>query len=133
MFARIRTAPALFSVALVVLATACGGGASPPSPQPAFEGNLNEVLEITVINQQLDDARIWLRYDGQRVRLGDVRGNATATFHHPMTRITVVRMEFDLTLGRNCVSADRSLGPGDRIDVTIPTNLNMMPAVCRGM
>lgn len=112
-----------------VMVAGCGGAAA--TPPPAFEGDTSQALTIRVENQQLDEARIWLRVDGQRVRLGDVRANANETFHHPMTRITEVHMEFDLTLGRHCVTEARSLGPGDYIEATIPVNLQMMRAVCR--
>ena len=66
-----------------------------------------------------------------RERLGTVRAFSSETFHVPMQRIAEVHMEFDLTLGAHCVTQSISLGPGDDISVTIPTNLDMMAAVCR--
>jgi hypothetical protein len=48
-----------------------------------------------------------------------------------MTQVSMVHMEFNLTLGAHCITRDVSLGPGDDVKVTIPTNLAMMAAVCR--
>ena len=41
-----------------------------------------------------------------------------------------VSMVFTLALGARCVTRDLVLGPGDRIDVEIPVNLDFMEAVC---
>ena len=119
------------TLAFALLATGCGGGGATSTPEPAFEGDLSQVLTITIRNQQLNDARVFLLIDSQRTRLGTVMGNRQETFHVPMTHISRVHMEFDLTLGEHCVTTDVSLGPGDDVDVTIPSNLNMMAAVCR--
>jgi len=123
----VRTLLCTLSVAL--LAGGCGGSASPPAP--AAPVDLSTVLTITVRNDQLDEATVWLWIDGRRQRLGSVRGTLNETFYHPMTRVSQVHMEFDLTLGEHCVTRDVSLGPGDNIEARIPTNLNMMAAVCR--
>jgi len=104
---------------------------APSAPRPAFSGNLAEVLEITVRNQQLDEARVWLWVDGQRERLGSVRGNTNETFFFPMDGIRTVHMEFDLVLGAHCVTTNVSLGPGDEIEATIPSILSTMVARCR--
>lgn len=114
----------------VVLTVGCGPGV-PSAPRPAFDGNLDEVLEIKVANHQLDEARVWLWVDGQRERLGSVRGSSSETFFFPMDGIRTVHMEFDLTLGAHCVTTNVSLGPGDQIDATIPSILTTMLAVCR--
>ena len=121
-------------IALVVslVAAGCaGGGAGSGPPEPAFEGDLSQVLTIEIRNDQMDEARVQLWIDRNRERLGVVRGFSIETFHHPMDRIAQVHMEFDLTLGEHCVTQSISLGPGDDISVTIPSNLNMMAAVCR--
>ena len=112
------------------IATACSAGAA-STPRAAFSGSRDEVLQITVRNRQLDEARVWLWVDGQRQRLGSVRGNENETFFHPISNISTVHMEFDLTLGQRCITANVSLGPGDVVDAVIPSNLNMMAAVCR--
>ena len=119
-----------FALLLALTAASCGPGAAPPPPEP-FDGDLNTVLEISVMNQQLEEARIWLIVDGQRERLGAVRSNQRRTFYHPMDQIRSVHMEFDVTLGRRCVTTSRSLGPGDQIEATIPQNLTAFQGVCR--
>ena len=48
-----------------------------------------------------------------------------------MDQIRSVHMEFDVTLGRRCVTTSRSLGPGDQIEATIPQNLTAFQGVCR--
>jgi len=117
-------------LAFSFITTACGAGAASAS-RPAFSGSRDDVLQITVRNQQLDEARVWLWVDGQRQRLGSVRGNENETFFHPIANISTVHMEFDLTLGQSCITANVSLGPGDVVEAVIPSNLRMMAAVCR--
>ncbi len=115
------------------LATIAAGCASRPNPgeRPDFRGDASDVLTITVRNHQLDEARLWLWVDGQRRRLGSVRGNTNETFRFPIANIAVIHLEFDLVLGMHCVTANASLGPGDQIEATIPSNLRMMAASCR--
>lgn len=122
-----RSVFSTFFVAL--LAVNCGG--SPPPAEPAPSVDLSTVLTITVRNDQLDEARVWLWIDGRRERLGDVRGSSEETFYHPMSRTVPVHMEFDLVLGEHCVTANVTLGPGDEIRTRIPVNLATMAAVCR--
>ena len=119
----------LGTLAVALLATGCSGTAPPP---PAFTGDASQVLTISIQNQQIDEARIWLYINGVRRRLGDVRGNRTETFQVPMTGREPVRMQFDLTLGARCVTRDVVIGPGELIEVIIPVNLSMMAAVCSG-
>ncbi len=119
------------TLAFAVLVTGCAGGGARSRPEPALDGDLSQVLTVTIENQQLNEARVFLFIDHDRRRLGTVRGNQQETFHVPITHIAQVRLEFDLTLGEHCVTRDIPLGPGEQIDVTIPVNLNMMVAVCR--
>lgn len=121
----------LGTIAFVLLAAGCGGSGGTQAPVPAFDGDLSQVLTITIRNEQLDLARVTLWINGQRRRLGDVRGINSQTFHVPMSGRDPVRMSFDLTLGRSCVTRDVMLGPGESVEVRIPVNLNMMAAVCR--
>lgn len=121
----------LGTIAFALLAAGCGGSGGTQAPAPAFDGDLSQVLTITIRNEQLDLARVTLWINGQRRRLGDVRGINSQTFHVPMSGRDPVRMSFDLTLGRSCVTRDVMLGPGESVEVRIPVNLNMMAAVCR--
>ena len=119
------------TLTFALLVTGCGGSGATSTPEPAFEGDPSQVLTITVHNEQLNEARVFLLIDRHRTRLGTVRAYQQETFHVPMTRVSNVHMEFDLTLGEHCVTTDVSVGPGDDIDVTIPSNLSMMAAACR--
>ena len=119
----------LGTVVVALLAAGCGSTAAPP---PTLGGDASQALTITIRNEQIDAARITLWVNSARRRLGDVRGNSTETFQVPMPVSASVRMEFDLTLGASCVTRDVFLAPGDVIDVTIPVDLRMMQAVCRG-
>ncbi len=121
----------LGTMAFALLAAGCGGGGGTQAPVPAFDGDLSQILTITIRNEQTDMARVTLWINGARRRLGDVRGLNSQTFHVPMEARDPVRMSFDLTLGRSCVTRDVMLGPGESVEVRIPINLNMMAAVCR--
>ena len=91
-------------LAVVLLAAGCGGGGGTSTPQPAFDGDLSQVLTITIRNEQIDAARITLFINSRRERLGDVRGLSTQTFHVPMRGGDSVRLSFHLPLGARCVT-----------------------------
>jgi hypothetical protein len=122
----------LGTLAVGLLAAGCGGGGGTSPPAPAFDGDLSQVLTITIRNDRPNGARVRLWINGVRERLGDVRGFQTETFHVPMERSQPIRMSFDLELGASCVTRDIVLGPGEDVEVNIPTNLSMMAAICRG-
>jgi hypothetical protein len=117
-------------LALVLVSAACApsGPAAPPEP---FSGDSDEVLTITIRNQQLEDARVYLWVDGQRQRLGSVRASASEVFRLPMDQIRTVQMEFDITLGPRCITQGVSLGPGDDVEATIPSQLVAFAGACR--
>ena len=119
-------------LAVALLAVGCGGGAGTSTPAPSFDGDPSQVLTVTIRNEQIDMARITLWINSLRRRLGEVRGLQTRTFQVPMDVAASVRMEFDLTLGANCVTRDIVLGPGDAVQAVIPVDLRYMQAVCRG-
>ncbi|MEM7417713.1 MAG: hypothetical protein AAF389_19650 [Gemmatimonadota bacterium] len=117
---------------LLVCAVLLGSMASCASSNSAgaFEGGGEEVVTIRVRNQQLEEARVYLYLDGQRQRLGSVRGNDTRTFRHPIDGLRRVNIEFDITLGARCVTRGVSLGPGDSFEMTIPSILNGFDGSC---
>ncbi len=122
----------LGTLAVTLLAAGCGGGGGTSAPPPAFDGDPSQVLTIRIRNDQMDMARVTLWIESTRRRLGDVRGLMSETFHVPLERPSLIRMEFDLTLGAECLTRDITLSPGEVIDVRIPVDLRMMQAVCRG-
>lgn len=124
-----RTLLATLAFALIV--TGCAGGGAAPAPQPAAILNPSQVLTITVWNDQLNEVGIWLWMEDRRKRVGHVRANSSETFQVPMSFVTPVHLEFDLTLGERCVTGGIVLGPGDAIEATIPRNLSMIQLVCR--
>ncbi|MGB1656353.1 MAG: hypothetical protein ACPHQP_01015 [Longimicrobiales bacterium] len=120
----------LIVLTLMLVGGACASGTTAAPPEP-FAGNLDEVLTITVRNQQLEEARVYLWVDGQRQRLGSVRAGAAEVFHHPLDQIRTVQMEFDITLGPQCITQGVSLGPGDDVEATIPSQLVAFAGACR--
>ncbi len=122
-------------VALTLAVMGCGGGGSgsgssilATTETPASTDN---VLTVIINNDQLDPIRTWLLIEGQRVRLGQVQSNGSETFYYEIPGIRQVRLEFDISLGRRCVTVDRALGPGENIEVRIPSQLTAFPGVCR--
>lgn len=121
----------LAAATLASLPTACTSGSGGRTPQ--FRGADGEPgLTITIRNQRTDAVRLWLWIDGARATLGSVQGVETEIFRSRLDRVSLVRLEFDVTLGSHCVTRTVSLEPGDRLDVTIPTNLRMMDVRCGG-
>jgi multidrug efflux pump subunit AcrA (membrane-fusion protein) len=120
---------------LALAATACGGGGSGSGSSIAatteVPATTEDKLTVTIFNDQLDPIRTWLLVEGQRVRLGQVQSNGSETFYYSIPGIRQVRLEFDISLGRRCVTVDRALGPGESIEVRIPIQLTAFPGVCR--
>ncbi len=126
-----------FSVLALLLAVtllAAGCGSSEPSSISATTSppdDLSTVLTVTVHNDQLDEVRTWLIVEGQRVRMGPVRAGSSQTFYYALPGNRQVRLEFDVTLGRRCVTQDAPLKPGDDVSVRIPAQLIAFTGVCR--
>lgn len=112
------------------VAAGCASAGSAGSTRD-FSGADDEILTITVRNHQLDEARVYLWVDGQRERLGSVRSNASEVFHHPIDAIRAVQMEFDVILGPRCITPEVSLGAGDEVEATIPSQLVAFAGNCR--
>lgn len=123
-------------VVLTLAAMGCGGGGSSDGGSSIAATterpeDTSEYLTAIIHNDQLDPIRTWLLVEGQRVRLGQVQSNRSETFYYRIPGIRQVRLEFDISLGRRCVTVDRPLGPGEEIEVRIPTQLTAFPGVCR--
>ncbi len=124
---------AFAALTLVVMGCGGGGGDTGSSIQATTEtpASTENVLTIIINNDQLDPVRTWLLVEGQRVRLGQIQSNRSQTFYYAIPGIRQVRLEFDISLGRRCVTVDRPLGPGENIEVRIPSQLTAFPGVCR--
>ncbi|HSM03292.1 MAG TPA: hypothetical protein VK858_01670 [Longimicrobiales bacterium] len=120
------------ALALTLASAACSSG-QPSSIAATTDApdDLTNVLTVTVHNDQLDEVRTWLFVEGQRVRLGPVRAGTSETFYYTLPGPRQVRLEFDVTLGRRCVTQDAPLRPGDNISVRIPAQLIAFTGVCR--
>lgn len=113
---------------LTILLAGCSTGTG--GREVSFRGDAAPGLTITIRNQRTQDARMWIWIEGRRETLGTVRSTGTETFRVRMDQISRVRLEFDLTLGPECVTRTVSLEPGTRLDVSIPVNLRLMEARC---
>lgn len=130
MLTRSTSLSAVAGLALALSVSGCASTGSAADPEP-FVASPESALTITVRNQQLEDARVYLWLDGQRERLGSVRANGSQTFQHPMEQIRNVQMEFDITLGPRCITQGVSLGPGDDVEAVIPSQLVAFAGSCR--
>lgn len=107
------------SLALALFAggPACSKGpAAPVDPMaPAY---------VEVQNRGFYDMTIYVIRSGQRVRLGQVSGNSTATFELPRTMVNPglpIRFQADpIGSSRTPFSEEISVSPGDTVQLTIP-------------
>ena len=108
---------AVLALSLVTGVTACSKQAGAPvDPMaPAF---------VEVQNQAYLDMTIYVIRSGQRIRLGQVSGNSTATFELPRTVVNPglpVRFQADPIGGsRTPFSQEIGVSPGDTVVLQIP-------------
>ena len=108
---------ALTAVAILAGAGACSKqSAAPVDPMaPAF---------VEVQNQGFYDMTVYVIRSGQRVRLGQVSGNSTATFELPRTMVNPglpIRFQADPIGGnRTPFSQEIGVSPGDTVVLRIP-------------
>jgi hypothetical protein len=105
------------ALALVAGITAC-------SKQPAAPVDPMAPAFVEVQNQGFLDMTIYIIRSGQRVRLGQVSGNSTATFELPRTMVNPglpVRFQADPIGGnRTPFSQEIGVSPGDTVVLRIP-------------
>jgi hypothetical protein len=101
------------------LAGCAGKSQEPPVPDAP--------VTIVVENQNFYDATIYLRWYGERRRLGTVTGYTTREFD---TRWVgpQVQVEVDLLAGGTYRGDRISVSPGESLDVQIPPALDRYPA-----
>lgn len=129
MVAAMKATRVLTMLSLALITSSCGGRVARAAP--GFAGDDSRVLTIEVRNDRQNNARMYLWIGTNRQRLGDVPSFTSETFRVPLMGLTDVYLEFDLTLGVNCVSDPISLGPGESILAVIPVDLSRMRADCR--
>ncbi len=79
----------------------------------------NGDITLQVYNDNANDARIYLLWNGDRRRLGFVSSKTSETFRTPW-RAADLRIEVDFLAGRGFVSDPWPVSPGDRVDFRIP-------------
>jgi hypothetical protein len=110
-------AKAVLALSLATAGAACSKQASAPvDPMaPAF---------VEVQNQGYLDMTIYVLRSGQRIRLGQVSGNSTATFELPRTVVNPglpIRFQADPIGGnRTPFSQEIGVSPGDTVVLQIP-------------
>jgi len=105
------------AVALFLVTAAC-------SKQPAAPVDPMAAAYVEVQNQAFLDMTVYVIRSGQRIRLGQVSGNSTATFELPRTVVNPglpIRFQADPIGGnRTPFSQEISVNPGDTVVLRIP-------------
>ena len=111
----------LAGAAFTLMATACG---------PFHRGGQADAV-VVFHNQSIDQADVYaIGAGGQPVRVGTVFGNRTETLHIPSdviaaaNRVNIVVRVFPSS--KIVASGPFSLGPGDSMDVTRPSQENLI-------
>lgn len=107
------------------LASTASGCASLSGGEPSTGwdvGSQEEVVELLVSNQNFKDARIYVRWDGERRRLGMVNGNSRQTFRLQWRPGATLRIEVDFVAGGSFVSSGVSTWPGEAFEFVIPAH-----------
>lgn len=112
----------LMCFALAGSLAACGGSKSgSQAPVPA-----QAQTTLTVNNQNFLDFTIYLISGGQRIRLGDARGNSRTKLVIPsqyLFGLTTVQFLADPIGGRRTpISQSINVSPGDEVELVIPPN-----------
>jgi hypothetical protein len=125
----------LLRIAPVALALSVAGCAVLRKGGGAYEGTAySDQVEFTIDNQNFYDATIYLRWNSDRRRLGNVTGFTKATFTTQWIA-PMVRVEVDLLAGGTYRGDQIGVSPGERIEVQIPPQMDRVrgiPRVGRG-
>lgn len=109
----------MVSLAMVLFA---GGPACSKSPAGPVDPMAPTYVEVQ--NRAFLDMTVYVVRSGQRVRLGQVSGNSTATFELPRTMVNPglpIRFQADpIGSSRTPFSQEISVNPGDTVQLTIP-------------
>jgi hypothetical protein len=111
-------APSSLLLLLLVVA-ACA-----PFGRRGGEARGSERIPMVVHNQNFYQATIFAYTNGTRVRLGEVQGNSTATLYAPSPPGGQLRVEIRLLAVGAFTSYPVMVSPGDRVEVTVPSDLH---------
>ena len=118
------------SLALVALSGAmvagCARSSTTSDSQAPATAQAQAKTTLTVNNQNFLDFTIYLISGGQRIRLGDARGNSRTKLTIPsqyLFGLTTVQFLADPIGGRRTpVSQSINVSPGDEVELVIPPN-----------
>ena len=120
-------------LALGLSVAGCSTGGSSGSTDTAVTPEVSgEGVQLEVKNEQRVEVDIWVRVDGNPQRLGRVSSFDEGTFLIPMDRARILRLEFRIFGGATCVTREVSMLPGESVSYTIPMEIRLFDAVCRG-
>ena len=114
-----RAAPRLFAYALLLAASACGGGRALPGGDPFSGAGTATEARVRVRNSNFYDATLIALSDNGRRRLGTVGGNSTAVFTMPWEFSGGLRIQIDLLAGPSCTTDVITVNPGDTVELEI--------------
>lgn len=107
---------------LLTLLGGCGilwGRGDPDEP-------IDENIYVRVENQNFYDATIYIFWNSERRRLGQVVGNTEEVFTTPYRMGGVIAFQVSLLAGPSFTTDPMSVGPGEEVIVTIPPQLHRM-------
>ena len=119
-----RVAPRVLAYALLLAASACGGGRSLATGDPFSGDGTATEARVRVRNSNFYDATITAIGDNVRRRLGTVGGNSSATFTMPWEFSGGLRIQIDLLAGPTCTTDTVTVNPGDIVDLEILPDIN---------
>ena len=107
-------------VLLTISLPACSGTGQQPGQAPGPEAE----ARVRVENRNYLDHNVYVIRGSQRIRLGTVTGNSTATFRIPPSMIhgaSPLRFQADpIGASREPISNEISVLPGDTVTLVIP-------------
>ncbi len=105
----------------------CGSGDPAMADRPAPGSTPTGAATIEVRNNHGNEVEMFVWVESQRQRLGTVMANQVERFNLPVSGPTRIRLEYRFSLGPRCESGEVFAQPGERVPITIPSNLNAFP------
>lgn len=103
----------------------CGTGDPEMADRPAPGATPTGSATIEVRNNHGNEVEIYAWVEQQRQRLGTVLANRVERFNIPVSGPTRVRLEYRFSLGPRCEGGEVFAQPGERVPITIPSDLQM--------